>query len=438
VNDTEPAQLHRLHPLTPLVRGAKVFGALTAFGVYRSWQAVQDVGFPTAFGIVFLLGAAAITVSWIGWRFTGYRVTGRELHIQAGILARRHRTVPLERVQAIDVVRPVLARLLGLAELRLEVVGGTDTEARLSYLSAAEGARLREELLALASGTAPATNDSPAQLEQPLFQVDPKLLAASQLITPYTLFLPFLLAWPIISLAFDGISIATVFGAASAIVGIAAVPARRFVREFGHTVSQSPQGLRIRGGLLERRTQTVTPGRVQAVRITRPLLWRPFGWVRVDIDVAGYHVRAGNDEHRSGALVPVADERTAHALVRHVLPDGAAAELDAVTLTPVPRNARWLAPLERRQLAAGITGQLFVCCRGWLAPNQQIAVLARIQSIRYTQGPLQRALGLASVRADLAGGHAPATAEHQDATAALALLSLLVARTRATRVALRP
>jgi hypothetical protein len=41
------------------------------------------------------------------------------------------------------------------------------------------------------------------------------------------------------------------------------------------------------------------------------------------------------------------------------------------------------------------------------------------------------------VRADLAGGHGPAVAEHQGAAPALALLSLLVARTRENRVSLR-
>ncbi len=35
-------------------------------------------------------------------------------------------------------VRPLLAQLTGLAELRLEVVGGGKTEAPLAYLSLAE------------------------------------------------------------------------------------------------------------------------------------------------------------------------------------------------------------------------------------------------------------------------------------------------------------
>ena len=42
----------------------------------------------------------------------------------------------LARVQAVDVVKPFYARVLGLAELRLEVVGGGggDAEAPLAFL----------------------------------------------------------------------------------------------------------------------------------------------------------------------------------------------------------------------------------------------------------------------------------------------------------------
>ncbi len=51
------------------------------------------------------------------------------------MLFRRSRRVRLDRLQAVDVVRPLVARALGLAELRLEVAGGSSSEAPLAYLS---------------------------------------------------------------------------------------------------------------------------------------------------------------------------------------------------------------------------------------------------------------------------------------------------------------
>ncbi len=66
------------------------------------------------------------------------------------------------------------------------------------------------------------------------------------------------------------------------------------------TVGESPDGLRIDHGLLDRAHETVPPGRVQAVRIVEPLLWRRRGWVHVRLDVAG---------SSNSVLVPVARAR---------------------------------------------------------------------------------------------------------------------------------
>jgi len=445
------APLRRLHPLTPLVRGAKVFGGIAAIGIYQAYQTIQQVGIVGALSSVLVVVAGAFAVSWVSWRFTGYRVTDRELHIQEGILARRQRTVPLERVQAIDVVQPVLARLLGLAEVRLEVVGQGSTEAPLAYLSYPHAIALRDQLLALVtragrpevtaaeadrpgSETRPAT--APVAEERPLFTVDRRSLIQSQLLTPNTLSLPFLAIFPVVALAFEGLSFPAIFGALSAIVGLAQQPVRRVLNEYGFAVADTDQGLRLRHGMLETRTQTVAPGRVQAVRIRRPLLWRPFGWVRVEIAVAGYSA-AGQQEQRTGALVPVADEATAMALVRHVLPQ-LPDDLDALPMTPPPQRARWLAPLEYRRLAATTTTELFITRAGWLTEKHDVAVLARAQSIRFTQGPVQRRLGLASVYSDLAGDHGTTAIHHLATRDALALVSDLVELSRAARPSRQP
>ena len=40
-------------------------------------------------------------------------------------------------------------------------------------------------------------------------------------------------------------------------------------------------------GLVALTAETIRPGRVQAVRMVEPMLWRPFGWCRLEVDVAG-------------------------------------------------------------------------------------------------------------------------------------------------------
>ena len=102
----------------------------------------------------------------------------------------------------------------------------------------------------------------------------------------------------------------------------------QFLNLFGFTVAESPDGLRLRFGLTSHRSQTVPPGRVQAVRIERPLMWRPWGWVRVVVNVAG--TTGGEEaEERPSVILPVAPEVLARLVLARVLPD-----VDPFAVTP--------------------------------------------------------------------------------------------------------
>ena len=60
--------------------------------------------------------------------------------------------------------------------------------------------------------------------------------------------------------------------------------------------------------------------------------------------------------------------------------------------------------------------------------------LAKVQSLRWTQGPLQRRLGLSSVHVDTAGRRLPGTvAVHRGAQEGQALLAALTRAARAAR-----
>ena len=269
----------RLHPLSPVARGWQVIAALLvvvgqqyARGSGWPWSLLPFAVLPVVFGFLYL-----------SWSRTSFRIDRDELRIDSGVLSRRSRHLRLDRLQAVDVVRPVAARMLGLAELRLEVAGGSSAEAPLAYLSEERARRLRAELLARAAGIAADTPEAP---ERPLVQVPLGTLLVSMLISGSTLF---------------GVAGAVAVVAASAYFDQPAILAalvpeavgfvqhwfRHFSTYFDFTVAESPDGLRLRHGLLSHRSQTVPPGRIQAVRITHPLCWRPLGWVRLEVNVAG-------------------------------------------------------------------------------------------------------------------------------------------------------
>jgi putative membrane protein len=382
----------RLHPLTPLLRGGRYLLALLAV--------LGQQGFRDADLRVVLVGMGvgtpvAVLAGWLSWRATRYRLAEGELHVASGVLQKRDRRVPLARVQSIDVVRPLVARVLGLAELRLEVVGGGDTEARLSYLREEDATRLRGVLLGQVSGVPAA--EVPA--ERVLVQVPTGVLVGSTLLGGPAVAVVVVLAVLAVTALVD---LRVAGGAALAalpfLLTVASVAVRRVLREYGFSVAEVPGGLRLRHGLLDRRTQTIPEGRVQTVRVREPLLWRWQGWVRVEVDVAGYSAGRGEEQAVTSALLPVAPRALAEALVARVL--GSALPTDLVL---VPDRARWRAPLSARRLRYGRDGAHVVATAGVLTTTTDVVPLAKVQSVRLTAGPWQRRLGLASLHVDSAG-----------------------------------
>jgi len=424
----------RLHPLSPLLHGAK---SIVVIVVALSWQTLAQIGFEKFALVVLALAVAVVIFSVVNWLNTGYHVVGRELRIQDGLLWRRNRAIPLERLQAVELRRPLLAQLTGLAELRLEVVGGGKTEAPLAYLTVRDAAALRERLLALAgrtqgidNGPAVAAPGMPA-VERPLLRVRNQDVVISQLLTPQAFFLPFGVAFVVMQFVLEGawtfIGIASTF---TAMAGVLLQPIRRVLQDWDFRLAHDAGGrLVVRYGLLETRSQVVPLHRVQSVGVTWPLLWRAKRWLHLRLDIAGYAGPQNGNDKRSDRLLPVGDNDTARALVWDVLPG---VDLLALPTTPPPGRARWLHPFALRRMGVGLTAEVFVTRWGLLTRELSLVPYARLQSVRVIQGPIQRMLRLATVYADTAGGRT-GVARDRDLHEAWVVADELAARARLAR-----
>ncbi|WP_033662021.1 PH domain-containing protein [Salinispora vitiensis] len=431
----------RLHPLSPALHGAKSLVVVIA-GLSWSTLSRVGVGWFVVLAVVLALGATVLAV--VSWYNTGYQVVDRELRVHEGLLWRRTRAIPLERLQAVEVVRPLLAQLTGLAELRLEVVGGGKTEAPLAYLSVADAAALRQRLLALAGpqpeAAAPAPDTSPvgpeaAPPDRPLHTVRNADLLLSQLLTPQAFMIPFGVAFVATQfLSGDSWSFVAVASTLTAMAGVLLQPIRRVLDDWNFQLARAADTLRIRNGLLETRAQTVPLHRVQSVGATWPLLWRAKGWLRLRLEVAGYSTGEADGRNRPDQLLPVGQQPVAEAILAEVLPG---VRLDDLPLTAPPTRARWLNPLGQPVLGAGLHERVFAVRSGLLTRHIVVVPYARIQSVRVVQGPVQRRLGLATVHADTAGG-AGAAARDRAVAEAWALAAELTARAHQARRATRP
>jgi putative membrane protein len=430
IREHAPVVERRLHPVTPLRRAWAPVAVVIGWAVHDPNQAQEQL---TKLTTITLLIALAVIVPAAGlygfltWWFTHFAVTDTELRIRTGLLFRRTAHIRLERIQAVDVTQPLLARVAGVAKLKLDVVG-TDKKDELAFLGEGEARALRAELLARAAGFAPETahevGEAPARQ---LLHVPGGVLAKSLVLTGATWgsLAAALVVPPLLWLATH--SVWTVLATALPLLGAAgASSVGRFVGEYDWTVGESPDGLRIDHGLLDRTHETVPPGRVQTVRIVEPLLWRRRGWVRVELDVAG---------SSNSVLVPVAPREIAESVVARVLPGVTVPPSEA--LSRPPRRAGRCMPLWWRGYGLAVTDTVFVARHGLLRRSVALVPHAKVQSVRLAQGPWQRLWRLAEVHVDT-GANKTVTARLRDAEEAAELLRGQAERSRTGRRDARP
>ena len=446
----------RLHPVTPLLRGWKVLAVVLAALVHQNVEHLIRPERPSGRVLLIVVGALLLLVllstGWalLSWRRTRYRIDAEAVHLESGVLNRQQRRAQLDRLQAVDVVRPLLGRLLGLAELRLDVAGGSGSAVKLAYLREDEAQRVRNALLAAAAGVRYAEDEeAPEAPERAVLEVPVQRLLLSMLLSGIAAWLLLALAAAVVAVAWT--RNAAVLGAVVPMVlGAAGAAWQRFSQGFGFSVAQSPDGLRVRRGLLEHRSQTVPPGRVQALRVSQPLLWRRADWWQVQVNVAGYaEGSAAGAEER--VVLPVGTREELTRLLAVVLPDLGAPEdpLDVVSagltgrdrdggFVPAPPAARRLDPVGRRRLGFRVTDRALLVRSGVLQRRLDVVPHERTQSLALRQGPLQRRLGLASVVLHSTPGPVSPRVDHLDAATAAALLHEQAVRARTARAAAGP
>ncbi|MGH2577091.1 MAG: PH domain-containing protein, partial [Actinomycetota bacterium] len=166
-----------------MVRTGRALYALVFLLVVAIGQE-SETGQGSRFEVDIAIAAVLVMAGVVSWLVTRWRLEEGTLRIETGLIRRSSQRFPLVQIQAIDTVRPLLARVFGLAELRLRMAGHSGTSGRLAYLTESQADLLRARLLALAHGIA---EDTPAPPERILFSVPTGRLIGSILLSPYGL-----------------------------------------------------------------------------------------------------------------------------------------------------------------------------------------------------------------------------------------------------------
>ncbi len=463
-----PSDVRRLHPLTPffdLLSTVRQFALPLVLALFAN----RDRG-QLALLVPTLLFTVAGAAKW--WRFT-YTFDGARLVIDEGVLTRKQRIVPVDRIQQVDMATTLRHRLLGVTVLKLETAGGTGgAEVSLSVVSTAEAARLRSVLLPAGPRAAATDPAAPAPIPRAttLLQLGPGRLAlagvtGSELAVMFTILLSvgqlvddlpesFLLNRVEELTTPSDVAGFTLTGIAVVALWFALAASASVLKDGRYRLVRRGDQLAVSRGLLDQREASLPLHRVQVVRIQQAFVRRLLGRssLRIRSSAGAIEVplvtAAETTELLSvvlprtelSDLVPAPSAARRRAILRRVIPAllvlfGSALWLERAVpfAAVVVALSGLLGELAYRGLAHGWTGGMVVARSGGLRREITVVPGAKAQSTRLRTSPLQRRAGLATLYVDVAtSGASPAIRDgdlHRLADLQEAIASTPAART---------
>ena len=381
-----PAPLRRLHPATVIISIVR-----------KLWSMIHLIAIAL---LVKFFGGGGEN-DWVEWLIAGligfsgflsvarylsfhYGVQRDRLVICSGILERQTRTIPIDKIQNINLKRNVLHRVFNVVDVRVETAVAGETEADINVLSVADAEKLRRQLLPDAARRDVAAEPPAEATEPPMARackdavagaadadadIDDKdstntwrctlgdllLLGATenragvivaffmgllytfrdvgnlmqQLAQPTQQFLERLLgeSWmTAAAVIFVGLFVLIIAGWVVSMIYTVA-------RYYGFTLRQRDGRLRRHYGLFTQVETVVLPRRIQALRIQSPWPRRLLGYVSVFADTAG-SATDRDDAGASSQLCPLLRKRDLGRFCRVAFPQF---DFDTIDWQPVSR-----------------------------------------------------------------------------------------------------
>ncbi len=218
-----------------------------------------------------------------------------------------------------------------------------------------------------------------------------------------------------------------------ALIGFGAYWLRSITRSLRYSIAPTPSGVRITFGLFTTITEILPPGRVHAVEVDQSILWRPFGWWGITVNRLSGRGLADGANDQFTTVLPVGTRADVERVLRLLMPGLPESEWPLVfehgilgpsaedPYTNTPRRARLLRPLSWKRNGFLLLPDALLMRRGAIWRKLAVFPLARLQSIGIEQGPLDRTLSVASIRAHTITGRVPGRLGILDRDAALAV-----------------
>jgi putative membrane protein len=302
----------RLHPLTLLLRVGASLPALALILL----PTLQNPSSENIVSIVLglLYGVVALPAIILQYLRFSYRITPKQIVIQKGVLNRKNRSIPIERVQNIQVEQNLVARLLGVAKVNIETAGSSSTEGSLEYVGRDAAHDIRRVVRSFQHRNAPdaTTDEDDEPVRDTLYTMSLRrvllsgafrfslfylalIFSALELINPEMIvervlrsqgrvdqFTELMAAHPALAIL-GSIGVAVVLGWISGIL-------IHVSRYYDFHLWLEDNKLRKRHGLFTVTEGTVPLGKVQALILRTNPLMRAFGWYGLQVQTVGTDV----------------------------------------------------------------------------------------------------------------------------------------------------
>jgi putative membrane protein len=461
---SEPDGARRLHPASILfglagyARAFAVPALLLFFGAGSrddSWR---------LWGMALAIPAALASVARY-LSFT-YAYGDDELIVRSGIIFRKERHIPYNRIQNIDAAQNVLQRLLGVYNVTLDTGGGGDAEAALNVLPGSALTEMRRR--AFREQPAGVVTRPEAEPVTVLLRLGLRDLALCGFIRGRGLLVLGAIVGAafefglddafferqatdastreragafLVALSFDVVQVAAALALFAVLVLLLRVASMIYTmqRLYDFSLTLARGELRMTYGLLTRVKATIPLRRIQTVTLRDGPLHRWFGVTSLRADTAGGG--PGPEETASPQqpyLAPVVAASAVPSLLEILLPGlaiagvewerphGRAVRRAFARQTVLPLGlaaalawfaAAWAVPVlagglalalvyahrQVRHMGHAISGGYFLYKSGWIWRHVTAAPLAKVQSVACRESPIDRRHGMAQLIVDTAG-----------------------------------
>ncbi len=390
------------------------------------------------------------------WLRYVFYISGQELRLEYGVLIRKQRYIPFERIQTVQISAGVLQRLLGLVKVQVETAGGGgQAEFVLSALPRAQAEELQQILSAGGKQVKPG-GDSAELIEYKL-PARSLLLLASTSNGIGVVISAMLVVISQLSDFFSKLNIWNKVGAYAGHLATARITLiiltvllllllawllsllGTVIQFGGFELRRKEDSIEISRGLFEKQQVSIPVKRIQAIKVVEGLLRQPWGMVSVQV----VSISNTGTKGEGNVLFPLLPKEELTVFLEQVAPEFAM----PLEVQKLPARARWryllvnivpvliIAVLCAIYLPWGYAAFVLPLLGAWLGHSQynsagyrvadnklllrsrvlgritMIIPRRRIQSLQISQNPLQARSDLSSLRVAVASHNTATTVQ---------------------------